>query len=263
VALWQATEKLLVANYAGARDRLKAEVGLEPNGQPGSQEYQLFIELWWPRFSSREFAAEIAVTPRTLAAAASVRVSSATAFLRLFSLTLGSTKVRRPGFSGRHEIRHRPFIQFDGDHFFPVVAENLLWAIRPRLEASLKGDSEAWDRYQARRARFLERQAGGVLRRALQPDSLHTNVLFVVDDESAIYEADLLALVGDVCVVGEVKSGALSDQTRRGRRRELAQDLQSLLGKAAQQVARLEIALASSKPVAFRDRETGAELSIS
>ena len=143
----------------------------------------------------------------------------------------------------------------------PTVYGNILWAIRPAVEETLKASPQVWAVYQRRRAGVLEERAAVLLEHALGVTA-QRNVSFQLDGHRELWEADVLVRVGHVCFVVEVKSGQLSADARRGNKGAAKRDLEGLLGKSVRQASRLASAILASEAVTFLNRATGNPVTV-
>lgn len=185
--------------------------------------------------------------------------AAAGSFLRAFELGFGH---RNPGGAllwGHSAIRSRPLVRVDEQRWLCSSPVNLLWALRPRLEAALK-PTAAWESYQSRRAATLERRAEQQLIMALTPDAVHANVRYDIDAVGTGFEADRLLRLDDILFCVEVKAGDLSARAERGVPSAVQTELDSLIGHGAAQAVRLRRALREHHTVRFLDRASGAEL---
>jgi hypothetical protein len=196
----------------------------------------------------------LCVTRHELSVAAGASAEVAEAFLERFSVRFGESG-RAHLLTGLSAIRGRPFVRApDGRHLLTSPV-NLLWAIQPAFEDSLKEEPE-WETFQRRRAAFVESKIVGALAGALRADSQHVNLRFTVDG-GPLYEIDGVVIVDDVAFILEAKAGRLSDQARRGRLRELRPELERLVGRGASQAARLRTAIVAGARIEFFDADGG------
>lgn len=203
----------------------------------------------------------LSVTPSLLARSAGRSLDEATSFLEQLSIGFGHRERGGALMGGSSQIRLRPLVAVGDGRYIPTSAVNLMAALRPRLEASLKG-SPVWERYQANRAALVEQRTEMVLRHALDPDETWRNVGYDITGTGSGFETDILLLVDDTLLVIEVKAGEFSESARKGRARALADELKEIIGKAATQAMRLEIALIDRQYATFYDRNTHAPLRI-
>lgn len=184
---------------------------------------------------------------------------SVVAFLNWFALEFGDLRDSDWESSAR-EVRLRPLIR-DGDEYLLTVPGNLLWSIRPRLEAALKPASNPsatqrhWARIEGARKSFVEDSAMDLLETALRPMLVHRNLEYY--HAGSWYEADGLMLIDTAAVVVEAKAGALTPPARRAAPKRMKSDLSKLLDDGAAQAERLSGLAAASESI--RIRVSGAE----
>lgn len=219
---------------------------------------RLYLELFLRPGEGREFA----FTTAELSAACGLPIEVVEAFVRAFSLTFGEVRGGRPLLTGLNQVRRHPLVRDEDELLLATALPNLAWSIGQALESGLRDDAGAWGTYGVRRAALSEQRAASFAERGLAAPSVR-NVGFQLDgDQSVVYEADALLRVGNVCFVLEVKSGELSENSRKGRRRELKQDLGELIGKSSRQAARLAAAIRKREGVVFVDRASGQRVDV-
>ena len=199
------------------------------------------------------------ITAEDLAAEATSDVEVADAFLSALSTGFGDTK-GTAALTGRNVVRARPFVRDGEGHYLLTLVGNLLWGIRPLVEAAIKSDPSIFHIYESARSKYVEQEAAAYLRQALKVDEVWNNVCYWLDGKR--YEVDVIAIVDGVCIVCEVKSGDLSAKAWRGRKAELRRDLEALLGRGSEQCGRLAGKLDNGHPPEFTDRDTGKPVSI-
>lgn len=227
--------------------------------KPGVTRAQRF---WWlvaQYFTSEKLADVLSVDASELSRVAEVRDSAAQAFIERFTCDWGVSRGLTL-LSGRNEVRSRPLLRAADGRAHPTSPGNLLWALRPAMETSLKRDQAVFEAYQARRAAQVERDAARHFQNALRPDMLLTNIEFTTSQSRG--EADVLIRIDDLLIIVEAKSGVLSDAAYTGRKAALKRDLQRLLGKSSEQTTRLGYALRDGRPVAFNKRDTGESVDV-
>jgi hypothetical protein len=217
---------------------------------------------WWllaqEQFSER-LRDQLLITADELAAEAKTESEVAGAFLRAFSIGFGDTKGTTI-LTGRNLVRARPFVSDGQGRYLLTLTGNLLWGIRPVVEAAIKCDKNVFHTYETARSAYVEQQAAAHFHKALKTDQVWTNVWYWLD--GVRYEVDVIAVVDDVCTVAEVKSGDMSEKAWRGRKAELRRDLQALLGKSSAQCGRLAAEVQAGRIPEFIDRTTQQPVSI-
>jgi hypothetical protein len=210
-------------------------------------------------FFAEPLAESLSITTEELATQAKVDRAVAQAFLTAFSCSFGDTRGTSL-LTGRTLVRQRPFIAMGEGRYLMTAPGNLLWAIRPTVEAAIKPDNSVFDTYEKSRSAHVEQRAAQLLGEALRTTDLWTNLAYTLD--GATYEADVLATIDDVAIVVEAKGGALTDNAKRGRKRELKRELAALLGKSSTQALRLSEELQAGRVPEFHDRASGARVHV-
>ena len=208
---------------------------------------------------SEQLRESLMIGAEDLAAEADVDIVVADAFLRAFSIEFGEVK-GTSFMTGRNAVRARPFVSDGNGGYLLTLAGNLRWGIRPLVEATLKADQEMFTKYSAVRSAYVEQETAASFRKAFKVDRVWTNVSYRLDGKT--YEADVIAIVDDVCIVVEVKSGELSAKAWRGRKTELRRDLEALLGKGSEQCSRLAAEIQTGQPPEFFDRASKESVAI-
>ncbi|MTD43635.1 hypothetical protein GKE82_04775 [Conexibacter sp. W3-3-2] len=199
------------------------------------------------------------VTPTDLAEEAGMDQSLAEAFLDCFASRFGDTKGTNL-MTGRNQVRRRPFVSDGTGRYLLTLPGNLLWELRPRIEEALKRTPPMFHRYEATRSRYVETTAAAHVAKALKTDQVWTNACYWLD--GIRYEADVIAVIDDLCVIVEAKAGAMAGTSWRGRKADLSRDLQDLLGKSSEQCARLAAELDGGLSPSFFDRNTNEPIAI-
>lgn len=186
----------------------------------------------------------MSVTAEDLSSATSIPVDAVNAFLEALTCDPADYDQRwHRAPAGTHPITRTPFIRM-GNAYFIATPDSLEEALRPRMEELLKkSDQKAWDRYETQRARWTEREAAQRLADAL-PGSRHwTGVPWTGPTDSS--DLDGLVTTDDFAIRIQVKAGKVSEPARRGAP-SMVEDVDMLIGAAAEQHARLSAALAAA-----------------
>lgn len=180
-----------------------------------------------------------------LATAANVSPETALAYLNAFATPFGQTD---PLMRVAERIRFAPYIQVSADEYFLTVAGNDLWALRPLLEQSVKGE-----RYARHRGRWLENRAVDLLANALAPDTTYKGLRLVDPDRgTSLGEIDGLLRFGDTVLLIEAKAASMRPGARRGGQ-ALQRHLKETLGKASEQNSVALDVLLGRRPAIVRD----------
>lgn len=201
----------------------------------------------------------LVITAADLADEADIELTVAEAFLRTLSNSFGSTRGTSI-VTGRNQVRQRPFVTDGEGRYLLTLPGNLLWGIRPVAEAAIKRHQAAFHRYESARSAYTERECAQHFRSVLKTEDVWTNVWYWLDGKR--YEADVIALVDEVCIVIEVKSGELPGKAWRGRRADLRRGLEALIGESSAQSERLATELRAGRVPEFIDRATQRALAI-
>jgi hypothetical protein len=243
-------------------EQLDARPGDFPEMLQVSSDEERTKRGWWllaqEQFSER-LRDQMLITADDLATEAKTEFEVAEAFLRAFSIGFGDTKGTTI-LTGRNLVRARPFVSDGEGRYLLTLAGNLLWGIRPVVEAAIKSDKGIFHSYESARSTYAEQQTATHFRKALKTEQVWTNVWYWLDGKR--YEADVIAVLDGVCMVAEVKSGDMSEKAWRGRKAVLRRDLSKLLGKSSTQCGRLAAEVHAGRIPEFIDRTTEQPVSI-
>ncbi len=199
------------------------------------------------------------VTAADLAVATGRPASVAASFLSFFALEFGQVEPTL-ALRGSHPLRERPLIH-DGDgHYLCTYHGNVLFALRRRLEDSLKpvnGDPASagrWERYNRVRRRYLEGRAVSLLGNSLKTPLAWVNPKYAIVGGDRI-EIDGLVLLDTVAFVIEAKGAPLSKPARRSLEPRLKRDIEAILEKATDQTSRLTAAIEREEQIEFWDSD--------
>ena len=130
----------------------------------------------------------------------------------------------------------------------PVPA-TFLESVRPRMEDLLSQHTNAWDRYLARRGKYLEDESTRILTDVLPGATSWTGVSWSSGNSKG--DLDGLVACDDLALRIQAKSGRVDDSTRRGAPLRMRRDLGDLIGEAGEQHRRLAEILDSVAPQAL------------
>lgn len=189
-------------------------------------------------------------TPEDLAAGSGSTLQAARQFLDLFSLSFGDL-TGMDGFRCMQEARARPVLYDKATStYMCVLVDDLVWALRPGLQAVLKkGGKAVWNRFDSARSRLSEARAEELLAAVVAPDQVWGNLRWREGDQ--VFELDRLMFVDDVALVIEVKGGELTPAARRGAPETLGRDVRKLVTDADEQAQRLRVLLESGERLTF------------
>ncbi|HWY20240.1 MAG TPA: hypothetical protein VNX26_03415 [Candidatus Acidoferrum sp.] len=183
-----------------------------------------------------DLAGTWSLTPDALAEEARVSPQIATRFLQDFSVPFGQPPERDPWPRATHELQVAPFISYE-EKFMLTAPHLLLWAIKPNIEARLRGESGApWDSYEHARGEMLVEKAIECLRKAM-PNSTSFQGLFY-DFGGKHCELDGLLMFDQYLFLIEGKAGVASQAGRRGATKSIVSDLKDLVRDPRDQASR-------------------------
>ena len=151
--------------------------------------------------------------------------------------------------AGDNPLRTNPVIAGMDGRFMLVHDAHIVVAVREAFEQHLKV-TQAWDRYQAHRAKVLEERTETAFARVL-PDAtvLHGFEYYVpateaeeagpVEGYTKRVEGDNLFILDDVAIIVEDKAVAIAPAARAGDTRRLRNDLTRIIERAVSQARRL------------------------
>lgn len=207
----------------------------------------------------------LTVTPSWVAEHAGVSETVARNILERFSLPFGQKSVADNLMSRYEPLEHRPLLRFPGDRYFPILMHLWNFGARGNLEEALAEDAAAWDRYERRRARFLEDRALALFARMLPGAQVERRLHYAMTGEGGAqqeFELDGLLAYGPVLFLIEGKGGRIRRAGLRGEVAKLRSDLKALMGVAHGQALRARRYLEGAERVTFR-REDGSLLELS
>ena len=150
--------------------------------------------------------------------------------------------------AGAHPLTTKPVLRTEDGYLIPAT-RTVLEAIRPRMEDLLSEDSSAWETYVQHRGKFVEDEARRLLANAFPDSCSWTNIEW----RSETDESDLDALVDchELAIRLQCKSGRVTAPSRRGAPERMRDELDKLIGEAAEQHARLADSLEHYTPSAL------------
>jgi len=180
-------------------------------------------------------------SPDELAERAKIGGSAARAILETFALGFGQAAIGDDRPQRFEPLRLRPLIKLDADRFSLLRVHELPWSIRENLEAALKADAGAFDRYEKYRASYLEARTMELFAKMLPGAQVERTLYYTFDDGdgSRTYELDGLVLYGDTLLLLEQKAGGFPKIAREGGE-PLKKRLEGLIGAAHSQALRAE-----------------------
>lgn len=137
-------------------------------------------------------------------------------------------------------VRERPILRID-DRYLPLGNGNVLFALRPALEAALMASEKTRHRFERHRADIAESQAINLVAGVLEPDFVARQVNW--NEGETRHEMDGLLIIDDVAVVIEAKSGRMPVSARRAAPKSLRTALQRLAFEAHDQAHTAELAI--------------------
>jgi hypothetical protein len=183
----------------------------------------------------------LALTPVAIAGRTGVAADGIQKILDMFSIGFGYTVPDGvdwlEGFGAGHNPLLRQPVVLDADGNYLCIGPGLfLFALRDVLEEAIK-DQGCRDKFYARRGRYLEDRAAGLLEEALRPEFLERSLRYGF--KGVPTETDVLLTIGSVAVAAEVKSKLLTEPARRAAAKSLARDLGEIVSEGAAQAERV------------------------
>lgn len=260
--LERAVGEVFVGNFQTFKDGLNQQAGSSDNVRAATTASardravtQKLDELVWrPGYFD-----QLAITVDQLVQVSGLDAGTVRAFVEVFSVGFGEVRGQRLMLTGRNVVRQRPLLRDAEDRMLLINGANLVWSVRPTLERALKG-TPAWNIYQTHRAAYVESWTADLFEHMLGAECARNVSFRLADDPKPLWEADVLVRVDNMCLVVEVKTGALSDKARIGRSGEVKRDLDGLLGKSSRQAARLARAIRDGESVSFTDRASASSV---
>lgn len=183
-----------------------------------------------------------------VAARSNVGAEQVRAIFRALGIVPGGLKNLDPKkFLLDNPVWTAPWILLTEDSIFacvPQTALSFLFDIVERLVAPHEQLKSAWH---DRRAAFLEEDIAASLVRALPGAAIHRNIEWKVPDTGTNGETDLLVVYDSVAIIVEAKSGAVSEQSKRGAPNRLKSEIRDLLESPALQSQRFLAAIEASR----------------
>jgi hypothetical protein len=199
----------------------------------------------------------LAFTSELIATRAEITDDSVKSFLKVFSLSFGSTPadyvIPRPV----PAVRLRPIIELRDKHFCPLPS-NILWAIKPTFEAALKKSSR-WNSYQKHRSTVLVVEGLKALKKLMPLSQSYQSVTYAIGPEERA-ELDGLVLFDRYAILVEAKAGELG-AARRGGKDSIREGLTELVGEASEQGTRARNYIRASQTPEF-STQTGEHIQL-
>ena len=189
---------------------------------------------------------ELAVfSAEQLAAHVDVDRETARTFLEAFSCDTTSFTEKYHSFPvGAHPLTTKPVLRVGQGYLVAVPVRNtLLETIRPGMEDLLRDDPVAWNRYTRLRGRYLETEAVRLLAHAIPGAESWKGLTWASDQDDS--DLDGLVDAADIALRIQCKAGRITDSVRRGAPEGTTEELDKLIGHAAEQHSRLATALES------------------
>jgi hypothetical protein len=204
----------------------------------------------------------VSFTVDELAGLTELPAGKISAFLDRFSLFFGSVDKRYCRPAPTHPLMRKPFIKHD-DRYLCPVPQSAYWAIRPEIEdlwnpqssTSIVKDDVIWQKYQKIRANYVEKTALQYLSNALKfATSYHGLKYDLKNEKGEKVEAELdgLLILDTAIFLVEAKSGALTEQARRGAKKGMRDDVERLVEEAYTQALRAKNYIQTSEKPTFR-----------
>ena len=181
-----------------------------------------------------------------------------------FLTMLGMTPEARSSMAAPVDVRDRPlYVLPDGRVLVSDVshASDVLWE---RFEQAARGDAKFYDRYQKKRASWLEARLLECLRRVFPTDHVYAGLSYPDPDKEAgaTTELDGAVVWGPFLVLAEAKAKQFRQESQRGDIGRLRSDLKANVGDAFEQASRALRYLRSVRSAEFFETRTGRKLSV-
>lgn len=147
-------------------------------------------------------------------------------------------------------IWSRPYIALDSDRLFAPLAQLVFSFPFAIVEGVIKGQPDLEAAYEKARSDELEAQIEAALGRAMPEASVHSSVMWKDDLTGKTYENDVVAVIGNLLLVFEAKSGRIKDAARRGGLASLETNFKELFVEPGVQGWRLQDYLNRHGPAA-------------
>lgn len=132
----------------------------------------------------------------------------------------------------------RPLIKTgDDDYFIPIVGLFLSFCLE-LMEALIADDADLQERYELRRAKYLEDEVARLFVKAFPPAKIYRGSLWTDPASGKEFENDLLILIDSYLIVVEAKSGKVSDSAKRGSELRLRREINKLIVEPSAQAKR-------------------------
>ena len=135
-------------------------------------------------------------------------------------------------------IWERPFIKLDETTFFCPIVGLLISFCLELMERVIRDNERLWQRYEKRRAQYLEDEISRVFSQNLPQSNVYKGVRWHHPGENKDYENDVLVVFDVFAFVIEAKSGRLRASSKRGAPHSLAEDVKKLISEASVQAHR-------------------------
>jgi hypothetical protein len=157
------------------------------------------------------------------------------AFIKAFSLTPGDVN-RKLDFPGQfNQLQSNPIVRLpDGRYFIPVEF-NLAEAIYESPFYWMNADSSYSGEALRHRGRFAEDVTANLLRRVFGTANVYTNVEVKQSKSRTVTDIDVLAIVGNKCVVAQVKAKRMTELAKLGDENKVVADFKLAVQEAYDQ----------------------------
>lgn len=158
--------------------------------------------------------------------------------LQILSLRFGDLKDKKTEHSFLdNPIWTKPIIELDDNRYFCAIPQAFFSFIFPILTSLLEKDKFALEKYQERRAKFLESEIRTLFEDAFPDCETATGYKWKIDDKE--YENDLLIRVDSHLIIVEAKSNSISGKALRGESERARRHVNEVLLEPSLQSLRL------------------------
>jgi hypothetical protein len=195
-----------------------------------------------------------AVTPIWLAQGIGLDEEICRRILDRFAIPSGHPEVGDDLMSRYDALDSQPLVRLGQDRYLTHLFHLWVWGARGNLEEALKTDQPAWDRYEHRRASFVEMRALELFGKILPGATIESRLPYPytkADGTAAVGELDGLIVYGPVLLLIEAKGGPVKGSAKRGAPKSLRQDLGEVMGDAHGQAMRARDYIYSTERASF------------
>jgi hypothetical protein len=192
-----------------------------------------YSDLWLPDYFTFTFEDFVNLYPGEVSRDALQKVAET------WILSFGDLADAEPEhFFMANPVWTRPLIKTgDDEYFIPIVGLFLSFCLE-QMEALIADDAELQERYELRRAKYLEHEVERLFVKAFPSAKVYRGSLWTDPTSGKEFENDLLVLIDSYLIVAEAKSGKVSDPARRGSELRIRREINRLIVEPSVQAKR-------------------------